>query len=283
MVHISYILWPYARLNVTDERRQRPLNSTFVYGTEGYCEDKLSEPACKTFRGGAYNEDASSTHEGASSRTYQADASPYPSLFWMTESLTLNSNTTLSNFPVGIPRDDWGQQGYHPQAAFGLGRNSSMLNALYTAGHIASRSWSMFWGRTGIDEHAPGSFIFGGYDRARTSEKTHTDELNYSNDACPSGMLVTISDMVLNHANGTDTSLFNGLRSAAISACIVPDYPVLMTVPRDPYFDRFEKLNNVYLPKRSFGVYYYGMLYSHDYQAYVSATTPLCINVRELY
>ncbi|KAF9888039.1 hypothetical protein FE257_009303 [Aspergillus nanangensis] len=252
---------------------QWPLNNTFVYGTQRYCDEKFSITACRTFRGGAYDEDSSKTYEAASSRSYQADTSPYPSLFWMTESLKLNSNTTLSHFPMGIPSEDWGAEGYHPQATFGLGRNSSILNALYTAGHIASHSWSMFWGRTGEDEHAEGSFIFGGFDRARTSEKKHTDELNYSNDACPSGMLVTISDMVLNHVNGTDASLFNGLRSAAISACIVPDYPILMTIPRDPYFDRFEKWNNVYLPKRSFGVYYYGMIYMGSSPAYAGDLT----------
>ena len=41
-------------------------------------------------------------------------------------------------------------------------------------------------------------------------------------------MLVTLSDMQLNFPNGTTETL---LGSGFLSACIVPDFPDLMTIP----------------------------------------------------
>jgi hypothetical protein len=82
-------------------------------------------------------------------------------------------------------------------------------------------------------------------------------------------MLVTISDMVLNFAKGTSASLFNDIQSSAMSACIVPDYPVLMTIPREPWFEVFETLTGQTISDRSFGIYYYGMLYENTSDAYV--------------
>lgn len=248
----------------------RPLNNTFVYGTNGHCSDSMSETACKTFRGGAYDESTSTTRDRALD-SHMAEASPYPAFAWVTDDLTLNDNTTLTKFPFGIARDDWGAQGYQPQAAFGLGRNSTILNTLYSAGLIASRSWAMWWGRAGATKttQQDGSFVFGGYDRAKTTGANYTDKLNYANPKCPTGMLVTISDLVLNFANGTNTSLFKGVQSSAMSACIVPDYPVLMTIPREPWFEMFEMSTGHFIKDRSFGLYYYGMLYEDKSDAYV--------------
>ena len=160
--------------------------------------------------------------------------------------------------------------------AFGLGRNSTILNSLYTAGHIASRSWAMFWGRTGgtADTQQDGNFVFGGFDKSKASGNNYTSDLNYSNKNCGSGMLVTITDLELNFPNGTTASLFDGMQSSAILACIVPDYPVLMTLPRDPYFERFESLTNESFTDRGFGVYYYGMLYPNSASMYAYLPLP---------
>lgn len=74
-------------------------------------------------------------------------------------------------------------------------------------------------------------------------------------------MLVTIADMKLNYPNGTDASIFDGSQSSAIRACIEPSHPVLLTLPTDPYFTNFEIFTKSNITDRSFGVYYYGMLY----------------------
>lgn len=55
--------------------------------------------------------------------------------------------------------------------------------------------------------------------------------------------------------------MFGSVQSTAIAACIVPSYPVLMTIPTDPYFDNFEVLTSESISGRSFGLYYHGMLY----------------------
>ncbi|KAB8291748.1 hypothetical protein EYC80_006543 [Monilinia laxa] len=244
---------------------QWPLNNSFIYGTDGFCSSSWSTAACTTFRGGSYDEFASKSRGLPATNTYPSDGSPYPQLNMVSENITLSSNVSILEFPIGIAKADWGEQGYYPQMAIGLGTNSTILNTLYSSGQIASRTWSMFWGRTGATAatQLDGGFVFGGYDRAKVTGTNYTRSLTYSRTACFSGMLVTITDMVLNFPNGTDASMFAGIESDAIQACIEPSYPVLLTVPTDPYFINFEVLTDQGLSGRSFGTYYYGMLYGN--------------------
>lgn len=247
----------------------RSLNNSFMYGSNGFCDTSMSAAtvstaACTTFRGGQYNQLASKSCGVPAANSYPIDASPYPQCDYITDNFTLSSNLTIGSFPLGIAQADWGEQGYHPQMALGLGSNSTILNVLKTSGQIASRSWSMFWGRTGATANTQldGSFVFGGYDRAKVSGANYTQRLSSSEPNCGTSMVVTITNIVLNFANGTDASLFDGIQSSAIAACIVPDYPVLMTMPLDPYFSSFQTLTNASITDRSFGVYFYGMIYN---------------------
>jgi hypothetical protein len=177
-----------------------PLNNTILFGINGHCGGSWSEAACTTFRGGRYD---ASQSESARSDSHPTEGDPYPSFDWVTDSITLSPNTTLEEFPVGIPRGDWGSQGYHPQAAFGLGRNSTILRWLRSAGLITSRSWAMSWGQVGDTPRtqSDGSFVFGGFDRAKTTGRNFTENLNYGNPACASGMFVAITDIV--HRDGS--------------------------------------------------------------------------------
>ncbi|RHZ48577.1 putative aspartic-type endopeptidase [Aspergillus thermomutatus] len=244
---------------------QWSLNNTFVYPTDWDCGTNWAEAGCMTFRGGLFDKSKSTSVGATSTDSYPTDSSPYPSLEMFSDTLTLTSSINVTKFPIGMPKSDWGEQGYHPQAAIGLGRNSTLLNALVSTGKIASRSWAMFWGRQGAtaDAQMDGNFVFGGYDRAKVSGANFTQGLVYSNPACSTGMLVTITDISLNWSNGTTTSLYDGTQSTAMSACIVPDYPVLMTIPYEPYFKRFSSVtgDNIFSFGRSFGINYYGMLY----------------------
>ncbi|KAF7897927.1 uncharacterized protein EAF01_008893 [Botrytis porri] len=242
---------------------QWPLNNSFIYGTDGFCGSSWSTAACTTFRGGSYNEFASKSRGVPATNAYPSDASPYPQLTMVSDNITLSSNVSMLDFPIGIPKADWGEQSYYPQMAIGLGTNSTILNTLYSSGQIASRTWSMFWGRTGATSatQLDGGFVFGGYDRAKVTGANYTRSLTYSKTSCFSGMLVTITNMVLNFPNGTDASIFGGIESDAIQACIEPSYPVLLTIPTDPYFLNFEEITNQTISDRSFGMYYYGLLY----------------------
>ncbi|GIJ82106.1 hypothetical protein Asppvi_000609 [Aspergillus pseudoviridinutans] len=252
---------------------QWPLNNTFVYPTGWNCGTDWAEAGCMTFRGGLFDKSKSTSVGATSTDSYPTDSSPYPYLEIFSDTLTLTpSSINVTKFPLGMPKADWGEEGYHPQAAIGLGRNSTLLNALVSTGKIASRSWAMFWGRQGAtaDAQMDGNFVFGGYDRAKASGTNFTQGLVYSNPACSTGMLVTITDISLNWKNGTTTSLYDGSQSAAMSACIVPDYPVLMTIPYEPYFKRFTAITNDSIISfgRSFGINYYGMLYASGKSPY---------------
>jgi hypothetical protein len=83
---------------------------------------------------------------------------------------------------------------------------------------------------------------------------------------CGTGMLVTISDILLNWPNGTDMSIFMGSQSAAIQACISPSFAGLMSLPLS-YYDNFRSLAGGTPPDdrseaRSLGINYFTMLFA---------------------
>lgn len=245
--------------------RNRPINNTYVYDSQGQCISDWPENTCTTFRGGQYDANASRTYIEANSSIAVFDSTPNVTTqsLWAKDSLAFNSNLTLENFPLGIPRTDWGGF-YDPQMVLGMGPNSTILSALKAAGKVSSRTWSFFWGLTGATPNVqmPGSFVLGGYDRAKVTGNNHTQPLSSLKPTCKTGMLVTIVDMQLNFPNGTSPSLFNGTLSAAMSACIQPDFPVIMTMPYDPYYAYFMELAGGTFLGRSLGVNYYGMNYA---------------------
>jgi hypothetical protein len=190
------------------------------------------------------------------------DDSRYPDMDYYTDQLTLNDNLTIPNMTIGVPLQDWAQQGYHPMMAVGLGEDSVFLNLLKDTGRIMSRTWSMFYGWNGrsANTQSEGTFVVGGYDRAKVSGEGYTMPLSPDATDCDSRILVNVEDMILNFRNGTTASIM--ANSRAFEACIVPDYPVLMTMRLDPHFYEFQSLTETILQERSFGLAYYSMLYS---------------------
>ncbi|KAK1759830.1 acid protease [Echria macrotheca] len=252
---------------------QWPLNNTFVYGTDGHCT--FSAAGCTTRRGGAYDMLASKSRSVADKSSYPSDSAPFPPMSFVSDTFSLGQEANLSGFPLGIPLNDWGEEDYHPMNAVGLGDNSTLLRTLKSTGKIASRAWSMFWGRNGALASAQldGIFVLGGYDKAKTQGQPLALPLADNTDKCPTRMLITISDLILNFSNGTNASLFPKAASNAIQACIVPDYPVLMTLPLDPYFGNFETLTNQSLPDRSLGLVYFANRYSSNDNVYTGDLT----------
>lgn len=160
---------------------------------------------------------------------------------FVADSLKLNDNTTLLNFPLGIAQNYWEEQGYSTMMAIGLGPNSTILNVLKSTGKIASRTWSLFYGLKASQSGSRlnGSFVLGGYDKAKVSGNKHTQSLTTDNDSCKTQMVVTLRDMALNFANGTDVSLMGKSASSALSVCINPTIPVFMSMPLEPYFNNW--------------------------------------------
>lgn len=188
----------------------------------------------------------------------------FPNTSHVTDTLQLTSNAVLYDFPLSIVLADWGEQAYFPMNVLGMGSNASIYRALLSTKQIASRSWSMFWGLHGPNKHTQldGSFVIGGYDNAKVIGQNYTLPLVNDND-CGTRMVVAISDLILNFANGTNASLFNGTHNVALNACVDPSYPVLMTLPL-PYFKVFQNFTNQ--PEngfnRTFGVAFYSMIYN---------------------
>ncbi|ERS95387.1 hypothetical protein HMPREF1624_08265 [Sporothrix schenckii ATCC 58251] len=261
-----------------------PLNNTLLYGTDGYClagnpgAGPWTNAGCTTFRGGAYDSLASSSQTTVSANVYPYDGandtvlggSTYPKFTHVADTLRLNDNVTLDGFPLSIALSDWGEQAYTPMMGIGLGTNSTLLNLLASSGQIASRSWSYFWGRTtvpggasGTSEQLDGSVVFGGYDRAKVTGAKYTQSMTATEPGCPSQLLVTITDIVLNFANGSEASIFPASSSAAMTACLTPALSTLMWLPLDPYFNTMLDLtnNSIYAMGRSVGIYYWNMRY----------------------
>ena len=114
-------------------------NETYIYGTDGFCTDTYSSGACVTFRGGAYDTSKSSSDKSIGDRKdsdgFEAD--------WTEDTLSFGDNTSLSSFGFGIPQQDL-NQAFTSQSQLGLGRNSSFLRALVSAGDIGTKAYSIF-------------------------------------------------------------------------------------------------------------------------------------------
>lgn len=159
----------------------------------------------------------------------------------------------LTTIPLGIPRLEW-DHGYTTLHALGLGSNSTFLNSLVQAGSIASRVWSIFWGRMWVDDWVDGSVVFGGYNSELVSGENHTQALDYSDDTgCWTGMKVVVSDIKLNFPNGEDVSIF--LTNYALPACIVPHRQLLIEAPVD-LRETFESLTEMKHTRASYGLHW---------------------------
>jgi hypothetical protein len=250
------------------------MNNSFVYGTSGYCNSITpgwEVDGCTTFRGGAYDPSGSATiqHDGTSAFALDSSGN-VPNLEKISDTVNLDSNFTLAGFPIGIVQEDWGGQGYYPQAALGLGPNSTLLSTLVSAGTIASRTWSWFWGLSGApsgdsstQSQLDGSLVFGGYDKAKVDGEGYRQSISTGSGRCDTGLFVTLTDVILNWVDGTSSSLFaGGDASSLLAACIDPAYPVLATIPMYPYWNKLQTTTGARITGHSTGLQWYNMLYN---------------------
>lgn len=235
------------------------LNDTWIYNaTDSFCGEQTSDQ-CLTYRGGLFDTQSSSSYvQEDDVYTAGGDPSdvaqkPPPHIrynAWATDTLSVE-NASLSNFPIGMPGLDFGGD-FDAQANFGLGQNSTLLQRLKDEGHIASRSWSYWWGvenalsRSAMDGH----LVLGGYDAAKVSGAPYTQPLRNSSAACPSGMILPIGNLLLNFPNGSSSDLNP---SSVLTACLQPDFPSIMTVPAEPYWWRFQDITGTRFSNKSLG------------------------------
>ncbi|KAH0365833.1 hypothetical protein KCU65_g5806, partial [Aureobasidium melanogenum] len=243
-------------------------NNTFVYDSQSPC-DTWTQAQCSTRRGGFFDHSDSTSYEPASNmNASEFDVSDTfvnaTSAIWPTDIFHFTSNIS-SKVAFGIRRVanlDY----YHPQNTLGLGAGSTLLTSLKEAGIIASRSWSMYWGNSGApNTQNNGTFVLGGYDSTKVTGQNYSFPFTYDS-TCPSGMVVFIADLSLSFPNGTTANLFQSAASS-LKACIEPDYPVLITLPRNPYYNDLQLAADIPdLPQQhSGGINFYGLVYPSNY------------------
>lgn len=195
------------------------------------------------YRGGFSNFNDSATKGNLGS-----DYKP-PSEIWdsesyafITDTIKIGEELALEDFPIARPLAIYDNdiQSFDPQHILGMGPGSTFMNSLKNLGRIASRSYGFHWGLDGVTERdqAPGSFVIGGYDKAKTYGDGMTQKF-INKASCPTKMVVAIQDIVLNFENGTDASIFPSKKNSGttLTACIVPGRPSVMEMPQDPYFE----------------------------------------------
>ncbi|KZZ87559.1 Peptidase aspartic [Moelleriella libera RCEF 2490] len=120
----------------------------------------------------------------------------------------------------------------------GMAKGSTLVNACRTSGRIAPDSLGFYWGLDGVldKDQTRGFFVLGAYNKAKTYGDGRTRPLSDDRTDCPTEMIVIIKDIVLNFANGTDTSLrSNENGGTLLEACIIPENPSSMNLPYNPY------------------------------------------------
>ena len=243
---------------------QRERNNTYCYGDPTACPESDTQLACSVRLGGILDKERSSSWWSASSfdalktahEWFPYDAADIPGI----ETMRINSSLTLSNFPIGIfsfgiARDST------PIQLLGLGRNSTLLNRLSSAGLIASRTWGYYQGWTGAEtqHQLDGSLVLGGYDEAKTIGQS--TNISFSDDInCPSGLLVTVRGIKMNLLNGTELSIFGSSAGSAMNACLRPSLPI-MNFPAHVW-DLFVQFTGVDVLGRSKGINFWAMLIS---------------------
>lgn len=241
------------------------LNDTWVYNsTAPLCGNTTSIPQCLTSRGGLYDTSNSSTYTshpnvhsagGDPSDVQRALGTHIWDNVFATDTLGLHDNTSLAEYPIGIPGYDFGGE-YDRQANFGLGQNSTLLERLKSTAQIPSLSWSYWWGisNSASTSATPGQIVFGGYDAAKVDGEPFTQTLQPPSAACQSGMTLSFTNLILRFPNGTALDLNP---SRVLTGCIQPDFPAVMSIPADPYFWKWMDVTQTMWMARSLGTYWF--------------------------
>ncbi|KAF2485188.1 aspartic peptidase domain-containing protein [Neohortaea acidophila] len=209
---------------------QAHFDDTILYTkSSGACASNATSATCVTLCGGLYDQQTSS-----SSSTIDQD----PGNDSIVGDDLLIGNSSLSDYPIVLPITEWGPTG-NTLGSLGVSPNSTLLNALLTAGKIASRSYSWWWGvQTSTNLAATdGQLVLGGFDAAKMQGSQYSFPL-----VAP-----------------TRTALL-----ACLQACIMPDAPLIAYIPQTPYFKTFQALtgtSNVGTELQPATLNYQGMLF----------------------
>ena len=202
----------------------RKYNNTYLNdGTVPGCSVNSTRLQCSNQYGGLFDEGSSTTWSPANFTALGAaieSTSDQDNDTWGTDTLLVNTTLSVPDFPLGIFRGSTDTQN-----TLGLGRNSTLLNALVSAGEIASRTYSIFQGWTGSQNqyHTDGSLILGGYDSAKIRGNNITLPFAVQGN-CNNGFIVSVTDITMNLNNGSNVSIIGSSQGSAMRACIEPNF-----------------------------------------------------------
>jgi len=203
-------------------------NSTYIYGQTFDCGLSTAD-ACATLYGGLFDEGSSSTWNSFSTCSQLGNLDPgeqalEDTCIAGTDILTVNTSFSIADYPIGLP-----QNNNLTTSLLGMGVDSTLLATLYRQGSIASKSYSLFWGETGIETNnqMDGAVVLGGYDGAKATGENHTMNLDLGS-ACNTGMVVSVTNMELVFPNGTSASIFTGgEKGQSTNYCVQTDFPMI--------------------------------------------------------
>jgi hypothetical protein len=254
----------------------RELNNTWLYDYQPYCDHSIifDDTICRDRRGTFFFENASTTYDkaidilaaGGATQETSAQGSEGGIKDLIATSLGGTDvfspgGTNLSAYPLGIPRENW-DHGYTILHAMGMGTNSTYLARLAQAGLIASRVWSIFWGRMWVSDSLDGSVVLGGYDQLKVIGQNYTQPLDYSDaTGCWTGMKLTVTDIQVVFRTGDTASIFPP--NFALPVCIVPQRQLLIEAPAELH-DNYEIVTNTKNIGLSYGLHWSAFKYNVD-------------------
>ncbi|KAI9794542.1 MAG: hypothetical protein M1816_004429 [Peltula sp. TS41687] len=195
-------------------------NNTILWSnTNAQCSAGTSAALCAWYRGGLYRDTVSRSWDPATQT--EVEFSPpiilnESTTWWGTDRFRFKM-TTLPKLPIFTPVTTGETSG------IGLGRNSTVLNYLFTNGLIPSRTWSMFYGWEGAEaEHQlDGNLVLGGYDKAKITGPNSTHSITTDTD-CSTNLIIEVADISVDMPNGTTTSVMTPRKIPSFQACLNP-------------------------------------------------------------
>jgi Eukaryotic aspartyl protease len=218
----------------------RYYNNSYIYDESPQCGSTPTNE-CISIRGGAFDEAASTSLSSSvkfsdfSALDQQAGVGT-DTVLTGSDTFTINGSLTVEQYPFGVPRTD--QMQFLDFSQLGMGKDSSLLTMLRNQGSIASRSFSLYWGETGMssDHQLDGNLVIGGLDEAKISGENYTTQMDHGS-PCPSGMLLSVTDMSLVFPSGASRSIMAAAVGQSVNYCLAPEYPII-TMPQ-PIFEQW--------------------------------------------
>ncbi|KAL6715894.1 hypothetical protein ACLMJK_006855 [Lecanora helva] len=247
------------------------LNNTYLFDNKtqsnlGGCNDGATAE-CTAQLGGLFDEGSSSTWSRATDISALSTASENPLInpnhtadIWGTDVLSVTLGKNLPHFPFGISRG----QG-ETMNSLGLGRNSTLLNALVDSGMIAAKSWGYWQGWTGAKQQyqIDGNLVLGGYDSDKITGPNITLPTSAADNLDTDCYLATVTDIKMNLKNGSSPSLFGSNRATVGRACVEPHFQVL-SLTQEMWESFLAISGSTYVGRSDSVVAFYGMLIEAD-------------------